>query len=120
MPTIYDHLGEANIRKLTQLFYQAIEQDSIIRPMYPKNLAPAEERLALFLIQVFGGPTTYSNQRGHPRLRRRHFPYAIDIDARQRWMKYMIQALNQIEMEATIRQQVVTYFERASLHMVNR
>lgn len=120
MPTIYQYLGEANIRKLTHLFYQAIEQDDLIRPMYPKQLAPAEERLALFLIQVFGGPMTYSEQRGHPRLRRRHFPYPITFEARQRWMQHIMAALDQIEMNAVVRQQMVEYFERASLHMINR
>lgn len=120
MASIYDLLGEAKIRKLTKLFYQGIEDDEIIRPMYPKDMEPAEERLALFLIQVFGGPTTYSDQKGHPRLRMRHFPYAINLDARQRWMKHMLVAMDQIEMEEVARAYMIDYFEKASLHMINR
>ena len=77
MATVYEYLGEEKIRKIATLFYEGVADDELLRAMYPKDLAPAEERFALFLIQVFGGPTTYSDQRGHPRLRMRHFPYTI-------------------------------------------
>ncbi len=118
--SIYENLGEANIKKMATLFYESIANDEIIRPMYPKELAPAEDRLFLFLVQVFGGPTTYSDKRGHPRLRRRHFPYAIDVEARNRWMKHMKKAMAEIEMSPELNTQILEYFERAATHMMNR
>lgn len=120
MTTIYQQIGEEQILKIAKIFYEGIEQDELLRPMYPKNLAPAEERFALFLIQFFGGPTTYSDQRGHPRLRMRHFPYAIDRNAREHWMKHIITAMQQIEVDDFTKGQMMEYFSRASLHMVNK
>lgn len=117
---IYEALGEEKIKKMVNLFYEKIAEDEIIRPMYPKDLAPAEDRLYLFLIQVFGGPTTYSDKRGHPRLRRRHFPYAIDMNAADRWLKYMSESVAEIEMSTETRTQVLGYFGRAALWMVNK
>lgn len=117
--TIYEYLGEGEIRKLARLFYEGIENDVLVRPMYPKDLAPAEERLALFLIQVFGGPTTYSDQKGHPRLRMRHAPYKVTMEARQNWMQHMTAAMEQVEMKEDVRAQMTTYFENAATHMIN-
>jgi hemoglobin len=118
--TIYEALGEETIRKIVVKFYEGIKKEPIIRPMYPEALAPAEERLFLFLVQVFGGPTTYSEQRGHPMLRRRHFPYPIDVDARNRWLFCMTEALKTVEMNESVRQAVTTYFENAATHLINR
>jgi hemoglobin len=120
MKSIYETLGEAKIKKIVTLFYESIAEDEVIRPMYPKDLVPAEERLYLFLIQIFGGPMTYSEKRGHPMLRRRHFPYAIDMNASDRWLKAMSEAAAQIEMTEETRTQVLGYFGRAALWMVNR
>jgi len=118
--SIYETLGETNIKKIVTLFYKSIADDELIRPMYPNELAPAEERLFLFLVQVFGGPTTYSDKRGHPRLRKRHFPYAIDMEARNRWILHMKNAMSEIEMSSELETQVLEYFERAATHMMNR
>ena len=120
MTTIYQQIGEQQIRLLAKVFYEGVEKDELLRPMYPKNLAPAEERFALFLIQFFGGPTTYSDQRGHPRLRMRHFPYKIDLAARERWMKHITMAMEQIEVDDFTKGQMMEYFHRASLHMINQ
>ena len=117
--TLYEQIGQAKIDKITKSFYQSIESDEVIRPMYPKEIKPAEERMRLFLIQVFGGPMTYTEQRGHPRLRRRHFPYSIDMNARQRWMMHMLKALKEAELEQGVEEKVIAYFEQASLHMIN-
>jgi len=118
--TFYEILGEENILKMAKVFYEGVAEDELMRAMYPKDLAPAEERFALFLVQVFGGPTTYSDKRGHPRLRRRHFPYAINFDARTHWMQHIETAVNTIEMDAEIKRQIMAYFEKASLHMINK
>jgi hemoglobin len=119
MASIYQQLGEENIRKIAHLFYKGVEDDPLMREMYPKDLAPAEERFALFLIQVFGGPTTYSDQKGHPRLRMRHSPYKVNLKAREHWMQHITDAMNQIEIEDSTKSQMMQYFENASTHMIN-
>ncbi|MDE2409212.1 MAG: hypothetical protein KGL72_02785, partial [Actinomycetales bacterium] len=83
----YDAVGgRATFKRLADEFYKGIETDDVLRPMYPEgDLAPAAERLQLFLEQYWGGPTAYQEQRGHPRLRMRHSPYKINPDARDRW-----------------------------------
>jgi hemoglobin len=118
--TIYEALGEEKIRKIVSVFYEKIAEDDVIRPMYPKDLAPAEDRLYMFLVQTFGGPTTYSEKRGHPRLRRRHFPYAIDMDGSDRWLKAMSESIEEIEMTEEVSMQILGYFGKAALRMVNK
>ena len=91
--------GEATFRKLVSTFYAGVQQDPILRALYPEDdLGPAEERLTLFLIQYWGGPTTYSQQRGHPRLRMRHAPFAINSAARDAWLRHMRAALDELEL----------------------
>ena len=82
--TFYDEIGgEATIRAIVHRFYEGVRDDEVLRPMYPEqDLAPAEDRFALFLMQYWGGPTTYSDTRGHPRLRMRHAPFAVNPEAR--------------------------------------
>lgn len=120
MNDLYSQIGHDNILEISRLFYEGIKDDELLKPMYPKDLAPAEERFALFLVQVFGGPTTYSDQRGHPRLRMRHFPYEIDMKARAHWMLHITNAMKRIELEDSVRASMMTYFERASVHMMNK
>lgn len=119
MTSIYQQLGEKTIRRIAHLFYKGVENDSLMREMYPKDLAPAEERFALFLIQFFGGPNTYSDKRGHPRLKKRHFPYKVDMKAREHWMKHITDAVNQIEVDEFTKGQMMEYFEKSSTHMIN-
>ncbi|HEU4751706.1 MAG TPA: globin, partial [Armatimonadota bacterium] len=77
-PTIYELAGgDAPFARLVEAFYAGVENDPVLRPMYPEDLSDARERLFLFLTQFFGGPRRYEEQRGHPRLRMRHFPFAI-------------------------------------------
>src|SRR5699024_555130 len=89
--TFYDAVGgEPTFVKLVNRFYREVAADEILRPMYPEeDLTGAEERLRLFLIQYWGGPTTYSQQRGHPRLRMRHVPYTIGPIERDAWLRCM-------------------------------
>jgi hemoglobin len=98
-----------------------VATDALLRPMYPEeDLGPAEERFLLFLAQYWGGPTTYSETRGHPRLRMRHAAYAIDPDARDRWIACMRGALDALEPAPLLRAEVEDYFERAATAMLNR
>ncbi len=93
---IYDAVGEDGFRRLVAAFYRQIPQDPVLGPMYPADdLAGAEDRLRGFLIFRFGGPTTYIEERGHPRLRMRHAPYKVNEDARNRWVAMMDRALSE-------------------------
>jgi hemoglobin len=86
--------GEPFFERLVAAFYERVAHDPVLRPMYPEeDLAPAQRRLTLFLMQYWGGPDTYSQERGHPRLRMRHAPYAIDSVARDRWITLMHDAV---------------------------
>lgn len=102
--TLYDHIGETGFARLVRGFYAQVPDDPILGKMYPKDdLAGAEERLRDFLIGRFGGPQRYIEQRGHPRLRMRHMPFAIDDAARNQWVLLMNRALDEAELppEAT-------------------
>lgn len=112
--------GGETFARIAAAFYRGVAADPVLHPMYPEeDLGPAEERLKLFLIQYWGGPTTYSEQRGHPRLRMRHVPYKVDSDARERWLKCMRAALDEVELPPLYDGMMWDYFERAATAMVN-
>lgn len=119
--TVFDAVGGIQFfNELVHRFYDGIWQDDVLRPMYPQDdREGAEWRLANFLAQFFGGPTAYSQQRGHPRLRMRHNPYRIDLDARERWLRHMMTALDSMDVAPLHRAEMVDYFERAATAMVN-
>lgn len=111
--------GHDTFVHLVELFYQGVADDPVLRPMYPDDLAPAKERLLLFLEQYWGGPTTYSEQRGHPRLRLRHAPFRVDADARDRWLRHMRAAVTQLRLAPPLESLLWDYLERAAWSMVN-
>lgn len=121
-PTLYEEMGGADFfEKLVAGFYAGIKSDPVLRPMYPEeDLDGAIRRLALFLSQYFGGPSTYSEERGHPRLRMRHMDFAIDLDARDRWLGHMSDSLNHLELEPHLRDQLWTYLVTAAHMLVNQ
>jgi hemoglobin len=91
--------GEETFRRLVAAFYSGVERDPVLRPLYPEDeLGAAADRLRMFLIQYWGGPTTYSQQRGHPRLRMRHAPFHIDSAARDAWLRNMRAALDTLDL----------------------
>jgi hemoglobin len=99
--------GEPTFRKLVDEFYAGVAGDPVLRSLYPEDdLGPAADRLRLFLIQYWGGPSTYSAERGHPRLRLRHAPFAINEAARDAWLRHMRNALDSLRLapvhEATL------------------
>src|SRR5690349_443276 len=100
---VYNRVGEVGFERLVAAFYRQIPGDDLLGPMYPKeDLVGAELRLREFLIQRFGGPTRYSDQRGHPRLRMRHGPFPIDRAARDRWMELMGRALEEVKFDPEV------------------
>ncbi|GAA3609378.1 globin [Agrococcus terreus] len=106
---------------LVRGFYDRVWQDEVLRPMYPQDdREGAEERLRLFLEQFFGGPTTYSETRGHPRLRMRHAPFPVDLDARDRWLAAMEASVDDLAPAPLHRAELMDYFERAATAMLNR
>jgi hemoglobin len=112
--------GEPVIAKLAHEFYKGVAKDPVLTAMYPEeDLGPAEERLKLFLEQYWGGPTTYSDTRGHPRLRMRHMPYKINPDARDRWLGHMENAVDSLRLPALQRETLLDYLERAAYAMTN-
>lgn len=113
--------GEATFRVLVQRFYARVATDPVLRPVYPEeDLAGATERLTLFLIQYWGGPTTYSDRRGHPRLRMRHAPFAIGQAERDAWLGHMTAAVMSLDLAPQVRGALLDYFEKASTAMINR
>ncbi|GAA0955092.1 globin [Virgisporangium aurantiacum] len=119
--TFYDAVGgEPTFRKLVDEFYAGVATDPLLRPLYPEeDLGPANERFRLFLIQYWGGPTTYSDQRGHPRLRMRHAPFRVGPAERDAWLRNMRRAIDSLGLPAEQEQQLWEYLERAAHFMVN-
>ena len=112
--------GHAFFARLVEAFYAGVAVDPVLRPLYPEDdLAPAAERLRLFLEQYWGGPTTYSEQRGHPRLRLRHAPFAVDGDAHDRWLTHMRAALDEQALAPDLDALLWTYLSQAASAMVN-
>lgn len=121
VPSIYELAGGAPaFRRLVDAFYARVEQDPLLRPMFPADLAPGKEHQLLFLTQYFGGPSTYSALRGHPRLRMRHAPFPIDEAARDAWLNHMLAALDEAAIPEPARSAMQAYFERAASAMINR
>ena len=119
--TIFDRVGEAAICGLVGRFYARVRNDDLIGPMYPPgDWENAERRLRLFLIQRFGGPPTYSEQRGHPRLRMRHAPFAITEAAAVRWLELMRDSLAAADdIPADVSKAMWPYFVSTANFMVN-
>jgi hemoglobin len=112
--------GKEFFVKLCAKFYEGVAADPILKPMYPEeDLGPAAERLQLFLEQYWGGPTTYQEQRGHPRLRMRHMPFKINPAARQAWLTHMKAALDAQDIPDLYRAQIWGYLDRAATAMLN-
>ena len=107
--------GEQTFRLLVERFYQAVAVDPVLRPLYPEeDLGPAADRLGLFLIQYWGGPSTYSQTRGHPRLRMRHAPFVVGEAERDAWLHHMRSALDSLELEPDVHATLWAYLATAA------
>jgi hemoglobin len=120
-PSFYEQVGgHETFARLVHEFYRGVADDAVLRAMYPEeDLAPAEQRLLMFLEQYWGGPTTYSDTRGHPRLRMRHMPFAVTPDARDRWLAHMRAAVTTLGLPPLQEETLWDYLERAAHAMVN-
>jgi hemoglobin len=112
--------GEQTFRRIVGRFYELVAKDEILRPLYPEeDLGPAEEHLRLFLMQYWGGPHTYSQTRGHPRLRMRHAPFRIGPAERDAWLRCMRIAVDEAELDEAHRVVLWNYLEMAANSLVN-
>ncbi|MGO2659464.1 globin [Mycetocola reblochoni] len=121
-PSFFDQVGGHDFfAALVAEFYRGVAEDEVLRPMYPEeDLGPAERRMLMFLEQYWGGPTDYSQERGHPRLRMRHAPFPVTPDARERWLRHMRRALDSVDISPLHEAELWDYLERAATAMVNR
>ena len=128
-PTVYEAVGgQRFFDDLVDRFYRAVEEDPLLRPMYPRDLRSSRTRLAGFLAQYWGGPPRYSEERGHPRLRMRHMPFAIGRAERDAWMAHMTASLDAAtladgagsRLPAEIRAAMFDHFDNAATHLVNQ
>ena len=118
---IYPAIGEEGFTRLIAAFYRQVPSDDILGKMYPPDdLAGAEQRLRDFLIGRFGGPQRYIEQRGHPRLRMRHMPFAVNPAARERWLQLMTNALDEVQLPAEVDAFLREFFDGVSAMLVNR
>jgi hemoglobin len=118
---IYAEVGEEGFERLVAAFYRQVPQDDILGRMYPADELPqAERRLRDFLVGRFGGPPRYIEARGHPRLRMRHFPFAINQAARDRWMLLMTRALDEARFPPEVDGILREFFDALSAFLINR
>lgn len=118
---VYAAVGETDFRRLIHAFYQQIPNDAILGPMYAgREMAAAEKRLCDFLIYRFGGPATYIEQRGHPKLRMRHMPFVIDEAGRDRWVKLMDNAFKEVTLPKDAEAVLRAFFENTATFLINR
>jgi hemoglobin len=118
--TLYEAAGgEQFFTELVDHFYAGVEHDPRLRPMYPEDLSGPRLHTALFLMQYWGGPTTYSDQRGHPRLRMRHAPFVIGEPERDAWIEHMSAAIDAMAADPAIDEALREYFDMAATHMIN-
>jgi hemoglobin len=119
--SFYDAVGgEETFTRLVHRFYQEVAADPVLRPVYPaRDLGPAEEHLRLFLIQYWGGPQTYNELRGHPRLRMRHVHFHIGETERDAWLRHMRTALDELDLDEALDAQLWDYLVMAAHSLVN-
>jgi hemoglobin len=119
--TVYDVVGGAPFfDELVERFYAGVATDELLRPSYPDDLTGSKHWLALFLMQYWGGPGTYSLARGHPRLRMRHAPFVVGMAERNAWLRHMTAAVLASEAPPEVQDLFHQYFEQASLAMINQ
>ncbi len=121
MTTYYEEIGGfETFQKIVATFYAGVANDEVLRPLYPEeDLAAAEKRFLLFLVQYWGGPTTYSDQRGHPRLRMRHAPFAVTPKAKDHWLLHFRTGLDSVDLTPEQDAQFWDYVTHAAQFMVN-
>ena len=120
MSSLYDRVGgKPFFTELVERFYAGLATDLVLRPLYPEDLAGSKEHLGLFLEQYWGGPTTYSDERGHPRLRMRHARFVIGVAQRDAWLRHMTAAVKAANLPPADEQELLDYFAMAARSLEN-
>jgi hemoglobin len=118
--TVFEFVGGMKtFEALADAFYAGVETDPVLRPLYPPQLDDAKRHTGLFLAQYFGGPTTYSEERGHPRLRMRHAPFQIGPEERDRWVQHMRAAMDQVGIREPAYTIMANYFASTATFLIN-
>lgn len=117
--TVHDRVGTGFFVDLVDRFYEGVEAEPVLRSLYPEDLTESKRDLAEFLTQYWGGPTTYSERKGHPRLRMRHAPFVIGADEVRAWMRAMTAAVDAADCDDEVRAALHDYFSRAAPMMMN-
>ncbi len=119
-PSVYERVGGMPFfEDLVVRFYEGVAADAVLRPLYPEDLAESHRTLAWFLAQYWGGPTDYSDERGHPRLRMRHAPFTIGQVERDHWFAHMSDAVRAADLDPEVEVALLEYFDRAATAMIN-
>ena len=121
-PTLFERVGGVSFfGRLVDAFYEGVASDDVLLPLYPEapDLTGARHRLTLFLVQYWGGPTTYSDERGHPKLRMRHMPFVVGPLERDRWLKHMTAAVYEVSPDDEVATILLNYFIPSAEHMRN-
>jgi hemoglobin len=119
--SLYDRVGgDAYFGALVERFYMSVENDPVLRPLYPEDLGPGKANLAGFLAQYWGGPPNYSARRGHPRLRMRHFRFPIGHRERDAWVGHMVEAVRSSDASTADAEALIAYFDSAATMLINQ
>lgn len=119
--TLYTRVGGIPyFKELVEKFYAKVEADPVLRPLYPEDLEPGKHNLAMFLVQLWGGPPYYALERGHPRLRMRHMPFAIGQPERDAWFTHMRDCVLESGVSEEDAALLLEHFEKASTFMINK
>ena len=120
MASLYEQVGgQPFFDTLVERFYEGVGDDAVLRPMYPDDLSEPKRHLALFLAQYWGGPGTYSDERGHPRLRMRHAPFVVDEAASEAWLTHMTAAVRAASLPGELESALLDYFTNAASFLIN-
>lgn len=118
-PTIYEKLGEKNLRLMVNRFYDLVQKNEIISPLFKDDFNTIREKQFMFLTQFFGGPQLYSEQFGHPRMRMRHLPHKITNEGKEEWLKCMKEAVFSLDIDESLKHAIYNCFPPIAQHMVN-
>ena len=117
---MFERVGGAEFfTALVERFYAGVAMDPVLRPLYPDDLTEPKAHLAMFFVQYWGGPRTYSEQRGHPRLRMRHAPFAIGALERDAWLRHMTEAVRTADLSKEDEAELLAYFDMAAHQLMN-
>lgn len=121
MQNIFDEIGRSTIQEIVNLFYEKVEKDPILRPLYRDDLTEPKHHLIIYLVQVFGGPQEYREERGKPKLKFRHVPFTIGQKERDRWMTLMTNAVksSKVHQFPDIESEILEFFDRLSTQLIN-